>query len=307
MLYDQMFVIEGALRHCDFEVEPGLINCATRPAAVSGAPALILIQSIGLGGLVISKMLATSSDEAMQSEVQSCMGVLAYPIIAIQGVDQRGQTYSSFLLDPVGSALSALSWRDGQDTGGWPWDLQSTMPNVEDNELFYPLLYLWRKELPNSGGAGKFRGGNGAELAIVPHRTDRINLFTITSEIAVPGPGLFGGYPSSTNKYALHKGARVQEQLATSGRMPTTPEELGGEVDWVPAKSFDRAPTPDDVFVAAWAGASGYGDPLDREPQRVADDVAAGRVTADWGERAYGVVLAGDGSVDVGATEARRE
>ena len=306
MLYDQMFVIEGALRHCDFDVEPGLINCATRPAAVSGAPALILIQSIGLGGLVISKMLATSTDEAMRSEVQSCMGVLSYPIVAIQGVDQRGAGYSSFLLDPVGSALPALPWRDGQDTGGWPWDLQSTMPNVEDNELFYPFLYLWRKELPNSGGAGKFRGGNSAELALVPHKTDVINLFTITSELAVPGPGLFGGYPSSTNKYALYKGAKVQEQIAGNGRMPTDPTELGGEVDWVPAKSFDRTPTPDDVFVCAWAAASGYGDPLDREPQRVADDVAAGRVTAAWGEEAYGVVLADDGSVDTAATEARR-
>jgi N-methylhydantoinase B len=306
MLYDQMFVIEGAMRHCEFQVEPGTISCATRPAAVSGAPALILIQSIGLGGLVISKMLAASTDEALRSEVQSCMGVLAYPIVAIQGIDQRSNPYSSFLLDPVGSALSALSWRDGQDTGGWPWDLQSTMPNVEENELFYPMLYLWRKELPNSGGAGKFRGGNSAELALVPHKTDRINLFTITSEVAVPGPGMFGGYPSSTNKYALHRGAKVREQIARTGRMPTDQSELEGEIDWVPAKSFDRVPTPDDVFICAWAAASGYGDPLDREPWRVADDVAAGRVTATWGERAYGVVLAADGSVDEDATAARR-
>jgi N-methylhydantoinase B len=307
MLFDQMFVIEGAMRHCDFDVEPGTISCATRPASVSGAPALILIQSIGLGGLVISKMLAESTDEELRSEVMSAMGVMAFPIVAIQGVDQRGAGYSSFLLDPVGSALSALSWRDGQDTGGWPWDLQSTMPNVEDNELFYPFLYLWRKELADSGGAGKFRGGNSAELAIVPHKTPSINLFTITSQMAVPAPGLFGGYPSSTNKYALHKGAKVQDQIAASGRMPTHPDEVGGEVDWVPAKSFDRVPTPDDVFVCAWAAASGYGDPIDREPQHVADDVGAGRVTAAWGAKAYGVVLASDGSVDESATTARRD
>ena len=75
----------------------------------------------------------------------------------------------------------------------------------------------------------------------------------------------------------------------------------------MPAKSFDRTPTPDDVFVCAWAAASGYGDPLDREPQRVADDVAAGRVTADWGERAYGVVLTAEGSVDGDATAAKRD
>ena len=108
MLFDQMFVIEGALRHCEFRVVPDTITCATRPAAVSGSPALTLLQSIGLGGLVISKMLATSSDEVLRSEVQSCMGVLSFPINAIQGVDQRGAPFSSFLLDPVGAALSAL-------------------------------------------------------------------------------------------------------------------------------------------------------------------------------------------------------
>lgn len=309
MLFDQMFVIEGALRHCEFRVEPGTISCATRPAAVSGAPPMILLQSIGLGGLVISKMLATSSDPGLRSEVQSCMGVLAFPINAIQGVDQRGNPYTSFLLDPVGAALSALSWRDGQDTGGWPWDLQSTMPNAEENELFYPLLYLWRKELPDSGGAGMFRGGNGAELAFVPHRTDRINVFTITSEVAVPGPGLFGGYPSSTNKYVLVRDARVAERARASGRMPTDVSELEGEIDYVPGKSFDRAATPDDVWVCAWAASSGYGDPLDRDPLLVATDVASGRVTREWAEKVYGVILRQDGiavEVDAAATEERR-
>jgi N-methylhydantoinase B len=307
MLFDQMFVIEGALRHCEFEVEPGTVVSASRPAAVSGSPAATLLYTIGLGGLVISKMLATSSDPALRSEVQSCMGVLGFPINAIQGVDQRGNPYSSFLLDPVGAALSALSWRDGQDTGGWPWDLQSTMPNVEDNELFYPLLYLWRKELPDSGGAGRFRGGNGAELAFVPHKTDRINVFTITSEVAVPGPGIFGGYPSSTNSYLMARGARALERMVAERRTPGGIGDLAGEMDWVPAKSFDRAPGPEDVWVCAWAGSSGYGDPIERDPELVAEDVAAGRVSREWAQAAYGVVLEeGTGRVDAGATDRAR-
>ncbi|HVH00899.1 MAG TPA: hydantoinase B/oxoprolinase family protein, partial [Miltoncostaeaceae bacterium] len=166
--------------------------------------------------------------------------------------------------------------------------------------------FLWRKEKPDSGGAGRWRGGNGAELAFVPHRTDGINLITITSEVAVPGPGIFGGYPSSTNSFALVHDAKVADQIAASGRMPGDLDELSGEVDLVPAKSFDRRPTPDDVWVFAWAGSSGYGDPLQREPERVAEDVAAGRVTAEWAERAYGVVLAVDGAVDQHATATRR-
>jgi len=306
MLYDQMFCIEGALRHCDFAVEPGTISCATHPAAVSGGTALTLLHCIGLGGLVISKMLATSSDPDLRSEVQSCMGELCFPINAISGADQRGNPYSSFLLDPVGSALPALSWRDGQDTGGFSWDLQSTMPNVEDNELFYPLLYLWRKELRDSGGAGKYRGGNGCEGAIIPHKTDAIQFGTITGEVAVPGPGLFGGYPTSTNSYVMMKGARLRQQIEASGHMPTSLEELQGERDLVPAKSFDRAPTPDDVWVFAWAGAGGYGDPIERDPQLVLQDVFAGRVSSAWALKAYGVAIA-NGGVDGEATLAARE
>ena len=159
MLFDQMFVVEGAYRHCEFNAIPGTLTCATYPAAVSAAPALTLLQTIALAGLVISKMLACSSDPELRKEVQSCMGAAMYPVAAFNGIDQRKSPFASFLLDPVGAALAGLSWRDGVDTGGWPWDLQSTMPNVEEHEWFYPILYLWRRELANAGGAGKFRGG----------------------------------------------------------------------------------------------------------------------------------------------------
>jgi N-methylhydantoinase B len=309
MLFDQMFALEGAMRNIEFEVVPGTISCATRPAAVSGGPPTTLLHSIGMAGLVISKMLFSSSDERLKEEVMSCMGVLGYPVNAISGQDQRGNPYVSFLNDPVGAALAALPWRDGQDTGGWPWDLQSTIPNVEDNELFYPLIYVWRREVPNSGGAGKFRGGNGCEGAVLSHKTDRINWVTVGAEVAVPGPGLFGGYPTSTNTYRLIKGADVHGYMERTGSLPSDPEELGGETDWVSAKSFDRFTERDDLWIFSWAGAGGYGDPVERDPEMTLEDVRLGRVTADWARDAYGVVLAGEGdalAVDGPATEARR-
>jgi N-methylhydantoinase B len=310
MLFDQMFALEGAMRNIEFEVVPGTISCATRPAAVSGGPPTTLLHSIGMAGLVISKMLFSSSDERLREEVMSCMGVLGYPVNAISGLDQRGREYVSFLNDPVGAALAALPWRDGQDTGGWPWDLQSTIPNVEDNELFYPIIYLWRREVANSGGAGKFRGGNGAEGAVLSHKTDRINWVTVGAEVTVPGPGLFGGYPTSTNSFRRIVGADVHGFMERTGTTPTEPEQLAGETDWVPAKSFDRFTERDDLWIFSWAGAGGYGDPLERDPELTLDDVRLGRVTAEWAHEAYGVVLTGEGgdvTVDEPATKARRE
>ncbi len=95
--------------------------------------------------------------------------------------------YASFLLEPLGAGLPATSYRDGIDTGGLAFDMQSMMPNAEENEWFYPILYLWRKELPDSGGAGKYRGGNSGELAIVGHDTDRVNMYLASAHNAIPG------------------------------------------------------------------------------------------------------------------------
>ena len=306
MLFDQMFVVEGAYRHMEFDVTPGTITCATFPAAVSAAPALSLLQTIALSGLVISKMLACSSDEQLRSEVQSCMGTAMYPVSAFSGMDQRGAPYASFLLDPAGAALAGLSWKDGVDTGGWPWDLQSTMPNVEDNEWFYPLLYLWRKELANSGGAGKFRGGNAGELAFVPHDTDRITLFTASGHCAVPGPGLHGGSSPATTRFTMRRDTQFEENIAQTGHMPSSVEELQGRSEAIAPKAFNVPQEPGDVFILSWTAAGGYGDPLEREPERIAIDLERGNVTQEWVEEIYGVVFDADGKIDSNATEEKR-
>ncbi|MBI3801350.1 MAG: hydantoinase B/oxoprolinase family protein [Deltaproteobacteria bacterium] len=306
MLFDQMFVVEGAYRHMEFEVVPGTISCATFPAAVSAAPPGVLLQTLALSGLVISKMLACSADEQLRSEVQSCMGAAMYPVCAFSGLDQRGAPYASFLLDPVGAALAGLSWKDGVDTGGWPWDLQSTMPNVEDNEWFYPILYLWRKELVNSGGAGKYRGGNAGELAFIPHGTDHISLFTASGHCAVPGPGLHGGLSPATTRFTIQHGANAAEQVRETRRMPVSAAELHGKTEYVAPKAFDVSQAPTDVFLLSWAGAGGYGDPLERDPAHVVLDLQRGSVTPEWAYEAYGVVLDRQMQVDMQATERRR-
>jgi N-methylhydantoinase B len=306
MLFDQMFCVEGAYRHLEFAVVPGTLSCATFPAAVSAAPPGVLLQTIALSGLVISKMLACSSDEQLRREVQSCMGAAMYPVCAFSGIDQRGAPYASFLLDPVGAALAGLSWKDGVDTGGWPWDLQSTMPNVEDNEWFYPILYLWRKELVNSGGAGKYRGGNAGELAFIPHGTDRISLFTASGHCAVPGPGLHGGYPPATTRFTMRRGANIAQLIRATRRMPSDISELPGKTEYVAPKAFEVLQEPDDVFLLSWAGAGGYGDPLERDPARVVLDVQRGNITPEWARQAYGVVLDHELRVDTAATEKLR-
>lgn len=291
MLFDQMFAIEGALRHIEFRADPGTLTCATRPAAVSGASAVAVLHTAGLAGVAISKMLAASSDAAVRDEVQSCMGLLTGTLNLIVGTDQRQRPFVTMLMDCVGAALSAKSWGDGQDTGGWPWDLQSTMPNVENYELMYPILYLWRKELADSGGAGKFRGGNGGQIAVVPHGTDELQMTTVAATLSVPGPGLFGGYPTSLNGYRLYRGDTARSRFREGGRIPTAEDELDGQPEWIGGKAFSVPVGVNDVWVSSWASASGYGDPLTRDPGLVEHDVKRGNVTPGWASEAYGVVV----------------
>jgi N-methylhydantoinase B len=63
----------------------------------------------------------------------------------------------------------------------------------------------------------------------------------------------------------------------------------------------------DDVLIFFAPGGGGFGDPLDREPERVAHDVGSGWVSRTRAETTYGVALAADGTVDRVATDALRE
>ena len=55
--------------------------------------------------------------------------------------------------------------RDGVDTAGIVFNTTPNMPNIEDQEAEYPVLYLFRRHLRDSGGPGRFRGGRSGELA----------------------------------------------------------------------------------------------------------------------------------------------
>ena len=306
MLYDQMFAVEGAYRHMEFEAEPGTITCATFPGAVSSGPALTVLQTISLASLVISKMLASSSDPELRSEVMSLMGTAAFPIAAMSGVNQHQNMYASFLLEPLGAGLPATSYRDGVDTGGLAFDMQSMMPNAEENEWFYPILYLWRKELPDSGGAGKYRGGNSGQFAIVAHDTDRVNMYLASAHNAVPGLGQFGGMPPSPSHFVMYHRDGGMKRAAQTGRIPTATSELTGKMERLPPKAYGIKLEAGDVFVLGWAGASGYGDPLERDIDLIAKDLRDGSATRGWVEKIHGAVFKTDGSIDAEATVARR-
>jgi N-methylhydantoinase B len=305
LAHEQIYALGGALRLCDFVPNPGTISCATYPASVCCAGSIGGYTAILLGNNCIGKMLDCAPE--LRELIVCNEACSQYSLVAVSGIDQRGEPFGTAILDAMIGGLGAFASRDGVDTGGLYFIPKGRAANVEENEHHFPLLYLYRRELADSGGAGKHRGGNSAEMAFIPHATDRILQTTATSGCAVPtGLGLAGGHPSCTNDYVLIHGTDVREQLA-AGHVPLTSVELSGAAERVASKrtSFEQGVA--DVYVTHWTAGAGYGDPLTRDPGAVATDVAIGNVSHESAAAVYGVALDGSGAVDGPGTVERRE
>jgi len=305
LCFDQLFALGGALRRIDFELEEGSIGAASFPAAMSCAN-MRIAQVTSAASQVIAKMLACSAGTLSHSI--GAGGDAGMPVLLISGSDERGCPYGTALTDHIAAAIAPSPLRDGVDTGGIAWDPRAAIPNVEDQEMLFPILYLYRREAVDSGGAGRTRGGNGGEFAVLPLNVDQINLATITSAAAtvVPAaPGLFGGLPGSTTRYLLVRDSGALARLAAN-EIPVQLEELEGTREEIPGRSAGVPQHADDVVEERWCGTGGYGDPLLREAPLVAADVLAGKISVAAAENLYGVVLL-DGDAAEEATRERRQ
>jgi N-methylhydantoinase B len=109
--------------------------------------------------------------------------------------------------------------------------------------------------------------------------------------------GLFGGYPGCNVGYETFRGANLDE-------LPDRLQELHAEE--TVEQSWGHLELEDgDVQYVRFMGGGGYGDPIDREPEAVARDVALGLVTEAPARDIYGVVFDG-ARLDADATRRRR-
>ncbi|MEY1673060.1 hydantoinase B/oxoprolinase family protein [Gordonia sp. ABKF26] len=295
----------GLMRCFDLVAEEGTINNATFPAAVSRGP----IGPAWLTGNLIAECLAQMLDRHLEfgKNVQaSCCGTWDTAVVA--GLDERGEQPVPFLnimMEPMAGGYGARPVADGMDTGGLFCIPMGRIPDTEMTEFLYPLLTLWRREEPDSGGPGRHRGGVSASLAVTPYGTSLPMglVFASAGKAVAQNSGLAGGLPGNTGLEILVRDSGVQDLLA-QGRIPGSMDELTGNKE-IGACYDESYLAPGEVLYMHWQGGGGYGDPLHREPEAVATDVRNGKVTLAGAEETYGVVLA-DGRVDDSRTEAKR-
>lgn len=157
--------------------------------------------------------------------------------------------------------------------------------SVEIDEQRYPILITDRSLIPDSGGAGRLRGGQATRVVLEP-RAQAVT-FTYALEARLNPPhGVRGGADGAAAKAWI-------EDLAT-----------GEKQDAPPIASLELEPGTRIVSLAA--GGGGYGDPLEREPEAVLEDLLEGRISAAATQELYGVIVR-NGVLDQDATSAERQ
>jgi N-methylhydantoinase B len=180
----------------------------------------------------------------------------------------------------------ATSLHDGQEGVPHMASNQANVP-VEMIEADYPIRIERYEFVADTGGAGKYRGGLGLarEYRIL---ADDIYFGVRSDKCLYPPHGLFGGQTGApaVNLIRSETGDRVLPS------MPMKPITLHAG----------------DVYRHVMAGGGGFGDPVERDPEKVRADVLDGKVTIDHARNSYGVIFC-DGAqlnVDTSATSALR-
>jgi N-methylhydantoinase B len=294
----------GVYRRVEFRPEPGLLNCADFPAAVSPSGAFTTEMQLNAAGIVVAKMLACADGEGRELALGPCIPHFYGHIVG--GADARGNLFILANTDGMMGSLGGMPVRDGIDAGGHYWIPDGLAANCEDLEAQYPLLILSRRHLPvGADGAGRHRGGLGFSETAMTRGALLAQHVLHANEAFTKGQGLFGANPGSRASFRVRHGTDVAAALA-AGRIPLGVDDLAGEEELVTFKGAPVVVGGDDVWEWVSPTTAGWGDPLRRDPSAVLTDVRSGRLDAAAAERVYGVVTAGDAFDEAATIERRR-
>jgi N-methylhydantoinase B len=274
---------EGIFATLEVRCPEGSVVNAGPPAPISAAHMHVALNAADVAMQAVTLALAASSEPPPSSRIlgpgfESAIGNNLW-----SWARPDGSTDAIMVMDGNWVGGSASIARDGLDLGRnlVGTNLGGSFPDIEILESWYPLLFLERRARVGADGAGSFRAGAGNQLSLRPHGVGTLSGTMFGMRRWLPLPGVAGGAPGATNQFLVHRADGSVEQLQVNA----TGVLLHGG-DW---------------FEMRLPNGGGFGDPLDREPARVAADVAEGRFSPEDAVRVYGVVVG-----DPAATERQR-
>ncbi|MFD1861145.1 hydantoinase B/oxoprolinase family protein [Aeromicrobium camelliae] len=264
-------VVAGNFAPLRVVTEPGSVMHAVHPM-----PTFTLWTGL-LAGEVVLKALA----QGMPDRIPACSGGDVSSMMG-WGTDPRtGEAWLEATNEAVG--FGAHAGGDGEDG-----IMHLSEPGCRNNpvevlEMKAPLFIESYGYVPDSGGAGRFRGGVGV------NRTYRFE---------ADSTGICLVYKTKSAPWALEGGQEaVPARIVLDGGTSEERVLQGGTY-----------PRPAGTTLAnITGGGGGYGDPLERDPARVLEDVIDGFVSRDKAAELYGVVIDDAFTIDHTATAERRE
>jgi N-methylhydantoinase B len=306
MCFDVPWCVAGLKRVIENISDQGTVNNASFPAAVSFGTVAACWETTDVVSQTLAKMYMCS--DTYKKEVMATWSPSSNGLV-ISGTDRHARPLTALWLGPLAGGGGARAFKDGIDGGGWLPQGLGSQPNVESGEDLYPILEVFRRYTPSSAGPGKHRGGLGTEYLLLPHKT-KTPLTTVRYCHGVSqseARGLAGGLSGAIQVQLLHRDADVFERYSAGRPVEHASELVSKEMTVVPAKGITVLGPKDAIFVVA-TGGGGYGDPLTRDAELVAREVAAGLCTMAMARDTYGVELAGDSpTVRLAETRARRD
>jgi N-methylhydantoinase B len=267
---------DGSFRSLKTIVPPGRVISAVRPAPMRWwmTYPMTIVDTIfkALAPAIPGRVIAGHHADLLAS--------------SFHGINNRTNEFFIGSFGPLGGGWGAKKSEDGMSGTVCINDGDTHNSPNEQAEFKFPIVVERYALVPDSGGAGRHRGGLGVERVVRARSPMMVNN---QSERAHCRPwGLDGGGDGTGNAV----------EIRIDGKWKT---------DFPNAKVLVAQLKAGDAFAIRSGGGGGYGDPFERPVEQVREDVRQGYVTVRAAAELYGVVIDGETfRVDVTATERLR-
>ncbi len=267
---------EGSFRPLKVIVPPGRFISAVRPAPMR----LWMCYPMTVVDTIFKALAPAIPDRTIAGH-HACL-----ILVQLNGISRRDGRFFIGSAGHTGGGWGAKMAEDGICATVAMNDGDTHTSPVEMVESKYPCLMDYYRLVPDSGGAGRHRGGLGAERSLRATQEITINT-TIDRAVCAPW-GLEGGLDGFPNRVMLELGGKLNDDLPN-------------------AKLPSQLLRAQDAVIVRGGGGGGFGSPLERPAEIVQDDVRQGYVSLKCARELYGVAIdAQSGELDRMETEQLR-